>query len=86
MDPEAVKWLVNILQLIAVAGVTFLIRGQAQHTKDMAEIKTTLIGIDGKNGIRGAVADLEAATEDQWKHIARLDTDVAVLKVKGGTS
>lgn len=85
MSPEIQKMLVWALQLIVVAGVTYLIKGQQQHGNELRDLKTTLIGIDGKNGIRGDVTELKGATEEQWKHIAKHDSEIAVLKAKAGT-
>lgn len=63
MNQEAWHNLFKIIELLIVPFGIYIVKTLSNLLKDISDLKTVLIGIDGKNGIRSRVIRMERRIE-----------------------
>lgn len=63
MNPETWQNLIKIIEVLVVPFGLYVIKTLTSIQREVSDLKTVLIGIDGKNGIRSRVIRMERRVE-----------------------
>jgi hypothetical protein len=63
MNPEAWEQLLKVVEILIIPFGLYMVRVLTMIQKEVSDLKTVLIGIDGKNGIRSRVIRMERRVE-----------------------
>jgi hypothetical protein len=72
IPPQFLDRLLDLLQIATIAGIGWLVRVQMQTRDDVRDIKHTLFGPQGTNGLRGDMKEAQDEQAAQHTHIVRL--------------
>ena len=63
MNPVAWEQLLKVVEVLIIPFGLYMVRVLTTIQKEVSDLKTVLIGIDGKNGIRSRVIRMERKVE-----------------------
>lgn len=64
MNLETFTFLSDVVKIIVVPMLAYILKKQTETSNEIQNLRTVLIGIDGKNGIRSRVMRVEAKLQN----------------------